>query len=114
MDKKKIETFGSFCELIANEPENVYLDDAIKSIDSTYYENDSIEYLFRLFTEKGLYPYYHIPAKKKKTKAQFYSRVSNLVYVFYDDYKKDSEYIKIPNTEFVDEKGEYNGKNNSK
>jgi len=65
MNKKRIETFGEFCELIANEPENVYFDNYKTNMNIS----DSLDALKRSFNESD---YYHIPPVKKKTLATYY------------------------------------------
>jgi len=104
MDKKKIEDFGTFCTLIANEPENVYKD---KSHDNTEVyiptslgREDSIN---NLNTNFNIKTYYHIPAKKKKTMAQYYDSVG-CTFTLDVDLVNKLRYNKIPNSEFeVDE-----------
>jgi len=72
MDKKKIETFGEFCELIANEPENVYCDDYGLT---DYNKLSNLSELSNSFRSRD---YHHIPIKKKKTMAEFYCWHENL------------------------------------
>ena len=98
MDKKKIEDFGTFCTLIANEPENVWNE---KGNSPTSKRRDDA-YLYNNFITNI---YYHIPAKKRKTMAKWYGKGNGQMYVLDDTpdgYR--NAFIKLPNSEFeVDE-----------
>ena len=103
MDKRKIETFGEFCELIATEPENVYgltgtSNCTIRNIDDllTFFENTC----YHIPPKKKV-----IPPKKKVTKCQWYGNGNGQMYVLNDtDDGLRHAFIKIEGTEFeVDE-----------
>ena len=95
MNKKKIESFGTFCDLIANEPENVYCDDGIRTT-----KRKDQSYLHKNFINNT---YYHIPSVKKKTMAMYYDEKGR-VFAHNVNALFCSRWTKIPNTEFeVDE-----------
>ena len=102
MDKKKIETFGDFCTLIANEPENVWCEDTQMATNCD--DDESIRRLIYQFEQST---YYHIPPNKKKTMCQYYDEDDGDTKTFpinmeFKDYA--GNWIKIPNSEFeVDE-----------
>ena len=99
MNKKKIETFGEFCELIISEPENIYFDGDGKC---DWPSNTKLSDLKNHWDIKS-YPYYHIPPVKKKTMAYFHD-YEGLMYCLSTEDEKSFDMDLIPNTEFeVDE-----------
>ena len=100
MNKKKITTFGEFCELRQKEPENVYQND----IPVTAFPKDNTLDQLRFSFDHNTY--YHIPPKKKKTMAMYYyGRTGEMKTLWVEcSTACGSDWIKIPNTEFeVDE-----------
>ena len=95
MDKKKIETFGEFCELIEKEPENVY---TAAGNTTTLNRIDSIKVLYNTFNNI-MHNYYHIPPKKKIKMCQWYDKNNGQMFVF-EKVLYGSSLIKIPDSEF--------------
>lgn len=72
MNKKKIETFGLFCELIERDRDSVYF---IEKNEYVHFSRTAdLNYLKSLkeYWNNKNTAYYHIPPKKKKTMAEFY------------------------------------------
>ncbi len=113
MDKKKIETFGEFCTLVANEPENIeYYDNLFKTsslmgnVRLPIGDSDLWKRVVERYWNDGS-TYYHITQpKKKKIMAQYYNTNTGDMYVKCVDSPHIAPNTKIPNTEFeVNEDG---------